>query len=117
MVFALSSQRNAEVDAVQLICRKWPPNKVNVKKSSSSALFSNKRNPSFISIRSSVHIGWDKIETIDSLLRKGGYRGHITPDVRESIKLTRYQSSETHLPYDEYRELADRRQGKCNGAC
>lgn len=62
-------------------------------------------------------VGWDKIETIDSLLRKGGYRGHITPDVRESIKLTRYQSSETHLPYDEYRELADRRQGKCNGAC
>lgn len=63
------------------------------------------------------YVGWDKIETIDSLLRKGGFRGHITPDVRESIKLTRYQSSETHLPYDEYRELADRRQGKCNGAC
>lgn len=72
---------------------------------------------SSLSFSSVSIIGWDKIETIDSLLRKGGFRGHITPDVRESIKLTRYQSSETHLPYDEYRELANHRQGKCNGVC
>lgn len=63
-------------------------------------------------------IGWDQIQTIDSLLRKGGFRGHITSDVRETIKLTRYQSSETHMTYGEYRDIADRRQLlKHNGAC
>ncbi|GIX85557.1 AMME syndrome candidate gene 1 protein [Caerostris extrusa] len=29
--------------------------------------------------------GWDQIQTIDSLLRKGGYKGVITNDVRKSI--------------------------------
>lgn len=48
--------------------------------------------------------GWDMNETIDSLLRKGGYRGHITPEVRRSIRLTRYQSQEIHMSYQDYRE-------------
>lgn len=54
-------------------------------------------------------LGWDHIQTIDSLLRKGGYRGHITQEVRETIQLTRYQSSETHMTYGEYRDIAERR--------
>lgn len=63
-------------------------------------------------------LGWDQIQTIDSLLRKGGYRGHITPEVRESIKLTRYQSSETHMTYGEYHDIAERRQSaKSHGVC
>ena len=37
--------------------------------------------------------GWTKIEAIDSLLRKGGFVGKITEDVRRKIVLTRYQSS------------------------
>ena len=62
--------------------------------------------------------GWDQIQTIDSLLRKGGYRAHISSEVRDSIKLTRYQSSETHMTYGEYRDIADRRQSaKMNGVC
>lgn len=65
-----------------------------------------------------VFLGWDQIQTIDSLLRKGGYRAHISPEVRDSIKLTRYQSSETHMTYGEYRDIADRRQSaKINGVC
>ncbi|GAB1861176.1 AMME syndrome candidate gene 1 protein-like protein [Camponotus japonicus] len=36
--------------------------------------------------------GWDQIQTIDSLLHKGGYKGLVTPDIRRSVKLTRYQS-------------------------
>jgi len=36
--------------------------------------------------------GWDKIQTIDSLLRKGGFKGTVTPEVRRSIRLVRYQS-------------------------
>lgn len=46
--------------------------------------------------------GWDKIEAIDSLLRKGGFHGRITPSVRESIRLKRYQSSKLEVTYDEY---------------
>lgn len=60
--------------------------------------------------------GWDKIETIDSLLRKGGFRGEITPDVRNSIKLVRYQSSKLQLTYNEYREMLEHRQGQYNGS-
>lgn len=59
--------------------------------------------------------GWNKIETIDSLLRKGGFRGEITPDVRSSIKLERYQSSKLEMSYNEYREMLDLRQGQYNG--
>ena len=46
--------------------------------------------------------GWDRIQTIDSLLHKGGYKGTITSEVRSSIKLTRYQSEKLTLSYNEY---------------
>ncbi|KAG0165280.1 AMME chromosomal region protein 1-like [Apophysomyces sp. BC1034] len=46
--------------------------------------------------------GWDKIEAIDSLLRKGGFRGNITDDLRKAIKLTRYQSSKVEVSYEDY---------------
>ncbi|PIA14338.1 AMMECR1-domain-containing protein [Coemansia reversa NRRL 1564] len=49
--------------------------------------------------------GWSKIETIDHLLRKGGYQLTITSEMRESIKLTRYQSKKAHLSYVEYTEM------------
>jgi len=46
--------------------------------------------------------GWDQIQTIDSLLKKGGYRGPITEELRKSIKLTRYQSEKLSVSYAEY---------------
>lgn len=46
--------------------------------------------------------GWDQIQTIDSLLRKGGYKAAITADLRRSIKLTRYQSEEVSASYTDY---------------
>ncbi|KAI8388792.1 DUF51 family protein [Radiomyces spectabilis] len=46
--------------------------------------------------------GWTKTEAIDSLLRKGGYHGPITEDVRRSIRLTRYQSSKIQRSYNHY---------------
>lgn len=52
--------------------------------------------------------GWDMTETIDSLLRKGGYRGNITPEVRRNIHLTRYQSQEIHMSYQDYRDCLNR---------
>ncbi|KAJ2771429.1 hypothetical protein IWQ56_001783 [Coemansia nantahalensis] len=50
--------------------------------------------------------GWSKEETIDHLLRKGGYELAITKAARESVRLTRYQSSKAHLSYDEFRAMA-----------
>ena len=46
--------------------------------------------------------GWDRIQTIDSLLRKGGYKGTITGEVRKNIRLTRYQSEKLTISYAEY---------------
>jgi AMME syndrome candidate gene 1 protein len=46
--------------------------------------------------------GWDHIETLDSLLRKGGYRATITPDMRQSIHVTRYRSEKLTLHYTDY---------------
>lgn len=53
--------------------------------------------------------GWDQTQTIDSLLRKGGYRAAITPETRKSIKLTRYRSQEIQMNYKEYRETLERK--------
>ena len=47
-------------------------------------------------------LGWDRIQTIDSLLRKGGYKGTITSEVRKNIRLTRYQSEKLTISYAEY---------------
>ncbi|XP_050094000.1 uncharacterized protein CG5902-like [Anopheles aquasalis] len=52
--------------------------------------------------------GWDRTKTIDSLLRKGGYRARITPKVRNSIELTRYTSQKWHMSYEEYRQRTAR---------
>uniref|UniRef100_A0AAY4DJX2 AMMECR1 domain-containing protein n=1 Tax=Denticeps clupeoides TaxID=299321 RepID=A0AAY4DJX2_9TELE len=46
--------------------------------------------------------GWDHIQTMDSLLRKGGYKAPITNDFRNTIKLTRYRSEKMTMSYAEY---------------
>eukprot|EP00056_Hartaetosiga_gracilis_P020792 m.21308 g.21308 ORF g.21308 m.21308 type:complete len:193 (+) comp8707_c0_seq2:94-672(+) len=47
--------------------------------------------------------GWTKVEAIDSLLRKGGYRKTIEEEQRQKIKLTRYQSSKIEISYEEWK--------------
>ena len=46
--------------------------------------------------------GWDKTQTIDSLLRKGGFKGSVTSEVRRSIRLVRYQSEMLTVTYQDY---------------
>jgi AMME syndrome candidate gene 1 protein len=53
-------------------------------------------------------VGWDQIQTIDSLLRKGGFRGQINGATRNAIKLIRYTSQEIHMDYSTYMEYRDR---------
>lgn len=45
---------------------------------------------------------WTKLETIDSLIRKSGFIEPINDTVRQSIKLTRYQSEKIICSYKEY---------------
>ena len=46
--------------------------------------------------------GWTKIQAIDSLLRKGGFKGTITSEIRNSTKLVRYRSEKVSVHYNEY---------------
>lgn len=46
--------------------------------------------------------GWNHIQTLDSLLRKGGYKAPITSEVRKSVQVTRYRSEKLTLHYNDY---------------
>lgn len=46
--------------------------------------------------------GWDKTEAVDSAIHKAGWRHRITEDLRRSIRLERYQSSQCSVTWDEY---------------
>lgn len=46
--------------------------------------------------------GWTKEETINSLIRKAGFRGSITENLRLSLRTTRYQSTAAKATYEEY---------------
>lgn len=50
----------------------------------------------------SVEQGWDKVQTIDSLLRKGGFKATITMEVRRGLRLTRYQSQKLSVSHSDY---------------
>ena len=41
---------------------------------------------------------------MDSLLRKGGFKGIITDEIRRSIRLTKYQSEKITVSYQEYKD-------------
>lgn len=48
--------------------------------------------------------GWDHQECIDALVRKAGYAGPVTDQLRDSIALERYQSTIASATYEEYQE-------------
>ncbi|KAJ8030322.1 AMMECR1-like protein [Holothuria leucospilota] len=52
---------------------------------------------------------WDRIQTIDSLLRKGGYKSSITNEFRKTVSVTRYQSEKLSISYAEY--ISNRKNG------
>lgn len=69
-----------------------------------------RRPPRPLSLPPSSDAGWDHVQTIDSLLRKGGYKGSISNEMRKSIHLTRYQSEKVTISYQEYRDFWRNRQ-------
>lgn len=56
--------------------------------------------------------GWTKTEAIDSLIRKAGYNGPITDELRMQIQLTRYQSTLFTMHYSEYVSYVKERRGE-----
>ncbi|OSD04322.1 alport syndrome [Trametes coccinea BRFM310] len=46
--------------------------------------------------------GWDKIETIDSAIRKAGWSGRISEDLRRALKVRRYQSRSCAVSWEDY---------------
>jgi len=49
--------------------------------------------------------GWSKSRTLTELVQKAGYTRSLTKELRDTIRLTRYQSSKASLSYDEYAKL------------
>ncbi|XP_071084485.1 nuclear protein AMMECR1-like [Haliotis cracherodii] len=49
-----------------------------------------------------VEQGWDRIQTIDSLLHKGGFKGPVNAEIRKSIRLIRYRSEKMTVSYSDY---------------
>lgn len=47
---------------------------------------------------------WDHLETIDSLLRKGGYKSQITNELRNQILVTRYQSENLTKSFNDWQK-------------
>lgn len=49
-----------------------------------------------------VEQGWDKIEAIDSAIRKADWNGAITEEIRRSVSLRRYQSRKCVVGWNEF---------------
>ncbi|KAI6192250.1 AMMECR1 domain-containing protein [Aphelenchoides bicaudatus] len=46
--------------------------------------------------------GWDHIETMNRLMQKGGFRGHISESDRKSARVERFQSEKMTVTYQDY---------------
>ncbi|KAH9443040.1 hypothetical protein MJO29_014242 [Puccinia striiformis f. sp. tritici] len=52
--------------------------------------------------------GWTKIEAIDSAIRKAGWKGSITPALRSSLIVERYQSSKHTATYQDWSDWREK---------
>ena len=46
--------------------------------------------------------GWEHIDAIDSAIRKAGWNGRISEDLRRSLRVRRYQSRKCVVGWDEF---------------
>lgn len=46
--------------------------------------------------------GWDRVEAVDSAIRKAGWTGSITENVRNSLRVTRYQSRKVECSWADW---------------
>jgi hypothetical protein len=52
--------------------------------------------------------GWDITQTIDTLVRKSGWKGVLDDALRRSITLTRFQATACTLSYADYQAMRQR---------
>ena len=53
--------------------------------------------------------GWDRIDAVDSAIRKAGWDGRISEDLRRSVRVRRYQSRKCVVGWDEFVEWRAKR--------
>lgn len=46
--------------------------------------------------------GWSKTDAVDAAMRKAGYRGTVTDEMRRKARVSRYQSHKVKRSYDEW---------------
>ena len=52
--------------------------------------------------------GWDQLQAIDSAIRKAGWTGRISEDLRRAVRLRRYQSRACEVTWEEYAAWRER---------
>ncbi|BAT96169.1 hypothetical protein LR48_Vigan02g058500 [Vigna angularis] len=77
----------------------------------SDPVYSTRRSATYLP-EVAANEGWTKIEAIDSLIRKSGYNGPITDELRMQLQLTRYQSTLFTMHYSEYVSYVKERRGE-----
>ncbi|XP_076805349.1 nuclear protein AMMECR1-like isoform X2 [Clavelina lepadiformis] len=50
----------------------------------------------------SMEQGWDQLQTVENLLRKGGYKAHITPAFMETVVCQRYYTEKLAVSYQDF---------------
>ncbi|KAI0310983.1 AMMECR1 domain-containing protein [Amylostereum chailletii] len=82
-----------------------PPSDAPSPLSSSTSLPRVKSKPTFTATylpEVAPEQGWDRHETIDSAIRKAGWSGRITEELRRAVNVRRYQSRKYTVGWDEY---------------
>ncbi|GAA6006921.1 hypothetical protein JCM10207_009139 [Rhodosporidiobolus poonsookiae] len=48
--------------------------------------------------------GWSKVDAVDAAMRKAGFKGSVTDDMRRRARVSRYQSKKVKVSYEEWKE-------------
>nr|CAD2154806.1 unnamed protein product [Meloidogyne enterolobii] len=59
--------------------------------------------------------GWNHVETVNNLMRKGGFKGEITEMDRQAVLVERFQSEKMSISYEEYLTYKKFQQQQRNG--
>jgi len=51
-----------------------------------------------------VEQGWSKVDAVNAAIRKAGYKGPVTEELRKQCKVSRYQSKKVKADYQEWVE-------------
>jgi len=46
--------------------------------------------------------GWSKVDAVDAAMRKGGFKGVVTEEMRRGARVSRYQSRKAKVSWDEW---------------